>query len=120
MSFLGIFLLVLYLLSAVLLIIIVLIQDDQGDGIGGLFGGGSSTAFGSRSGNILTRATTILGAVFLLTSFGMAFVSSNRGGADLMGTYRGQTEAVTNDWWNSDAPGMETEEKASSETETGN
>ena len=58
---------ILFILAALILTLIVLIQDDQGEGIGGLFGGGSSTPFGSRSGNVLTRFTGILAAVFLVT-----------------------------------------------------
>ena len=55
MGLLGIILLIIFVICALLLIFMVLIQDDQGEGIGGLFGGGSSTAFGSSAGNVLTR-----------------------------------------------------------------
>ena len=55
MGIIGIVLLVIMAISAVLLVLVVLVQDDQGEGIGGIFGGGSNTAFGSRSGNVLTR-----------------------------------------------------------------
>jgi len=61
-----IFLYILFAIIAILLTFVVLIQDEQGEGIGGLFGGGSSTAFGSRSGNVLTRFTGILAAVFFV------------------------------------------------------
>ncbi|MBN1525114.1 MAG: preprotein translocase subunit SecG [Spirochaetales bacterium] len=64
-----VFLYILFALIAVLLTFVVLIQDDQGDGIGGLFGGGSSTAFGTRSGNVLTRFTGILAGLFFITCF---------------------------------------------------
>ena len=55
MGLIGIVLLVILVISAVLLVLVVLVQDEQGEGIGGIFGGGSNTAFGSRSGNVLTR-----------------------------------------------------------------
>jgi len=57
---------ILFAIIAILLTLVVLIQDDQGEGIGGLFGGGSSTPFGSRSGNVLTRFTGIVAALFFV------------------------------------------------------
>ncbi|MCL2802063.1 MAG: preprotein translocase subunit SecG [Treponema sp.] len=81
MGILSIVLLVLFIINAVLLILLVLIQNDEGGGIGGMFGGGANTAFGSRSGNVLTRATTILGSLFLVISLGLALLSRTPGGA---------------------------------------
>ena len=66
---------VLFVISAILLALVVLVQDDQGEGIGGMFGGGSGSAFGSRSGNILTKATSILAAVFLLSALAVAWLN---------------------------------------------
>ena len=66
-------LLILIILSAILLVICVMIQDEQGEGLGGIFGGGSSTPFGSRSGNVLTKITAVLAAVFILSTMGLAF-----------------------------------------------
>jgi hypothetical protein len=42
-------------------------SEREGDSLGGIFAVGSSSAFGSRSGNVLTRTTYILGTLFLLT-----------------------------------------------------
>ena len=68
-----ILLLILIILSAILLVISIMIQDEQGEGLGGIFGGGSTTPFGSRSGNVLTRITAVLAAVFILSTMGLAF-----------------------------------------------
>lgn len=65
--------LLLIIISAVLLVICIMVQDEQGEGLGGIFGGGSSTPFGSRSGNVLTKITAILSAVFILSTLGLAF-----------------------------------------------
>jgi preprotein translocase subunit SecG len=75
MSVLGIFLLVLFIIVAFLMILLVLIQNEEGDSLGGVFAGGSSSAFGSRSGNILTKTTTVLGVLFFVLSFSLAVVN---------------------------------------------
>ncbi|MDR2370486.1 MAG: preprotein translocase subunit SecG [Treponema sp.] len=98
MGVLSIVLLVFFVIVAVLLVLIVLIQNEEGDSLGGIFAGGSSSAFGSRSGNILTRTTSILGALFLVLSLALAL--SNRipagegvesAGRELLNESRGPT-----------------------------
>jgi preprotein translocase subunit SecG len=74
MDILTLLLVILLFIVAILLVLIVLVQDDQGDAMGGLFGGSSSSAFGSRSGNILTRTTSILGTLFVAIVLGMVFL----------------------------------------------
>jgi len=66
MAILSIVLLVFFIIIAILLVLMVLIQNEEGDGLGGIFAGGSGSAFGSRSGNVLTRTTTVLGSLFLI------------------------------------------------------
>ncbi|MDX9801141.1 MAG: preprotein translocase subunit SecG [Spirochaetia bacterium] len=102
MGILSILLLVIFVISCLLLILMVLIQDEQGEGLGGLFGGGSSTPFGSRSGNVLTKFTTILAAVFLLTSFGLAWINKTSDKSDVLGAaYRQSSEkSEITEWWN--------------------
>ncbi|MDR0513222.1 MAG: preprotein translocase subunit SecG [Treponema sp.] len=75
MGVLGVALLIFFVLIAVLLVLLVLVQHDEGGGLGGIFAGGSSTAFGSRSGNILTKTTTVLGSLFLVISLGIALMN---------------------------------------------
>jgi preprotein translocase subunit SecG len=64
-----------------LLILLVLIQNEEGDSLGGIFAGGSGSAFGSRSGNVLTRSTSVLGALFLIISLGLALISRTPSGS---------------------------------------
>ena len=71
MTIISILILVFFVLSSILLITIVLIQDDQGGGIGGMFGGGGSAAFGARTGNVLTRITTVLAIIFFISAFAL-------------------------------------------------
>ena len=58
----------LYVLACLLLLLVVLLQQGKGGDISSAFGGGgSSTAFGARAGaTVLTRATTVLGILFML------------------------------------------------------
>lgn len=93
-------LLVLFVIIAFLLIAIVMIQDEQGEGLGGIFGGSSSSTFGSRSGNILTRATSVLGALFLLTAFGLAWVNKTPETGNVIGAAQSEIQQQDVEWWN--------------------
>ena len=70
--------------AAVGIVALVLVQQSKGD-TGSAFGGGggSQTLFGSRgSANFLSRLTSILVAVFFLSSIGLAyFYTQQNGGA---------------------------------------
>jgi preprotein translocase subunit SecG len=81
MGILSTVLLVFFVIIAILLILLVLVQNEEGDSLGGIFAGGSGSAFGSRSGNVLTRATTVLGALFLVISLGLALLNRTPGGS---------------------------------------
>ncbi|NIZ18713.1 preprotein translocase subunit SecG [Entomospira culicis] len=70
-------LLVLFIISAILMTLLVIFQDDQGDGIGGLFSSGSSP-FRSRSGNLLQHMTTAVAIFFFVTALGYAFAMKPR------------------------------------------
>jgi preprotein translocase subunit SecG len=96
----GILLLVFFVIIAVLLILLVLIQNEEGDSLGGIFAGGSGSAFGSRSGNVLTRATSLLGALFLIISLGLALV--NRTSKDRVETV-GRQSSTGAGWWTEEA-----------------
>ena len=100
MAIIGIVLLIIMAISAVLLVLVVLVQDDQGEGIGGIFGGGSNTAFGSRSGNVLTRFTAVLAAIFLISVFGMAWINRTPAAGNVLSKARQEALAGgSNSWW---------------------
>jgi len=100
MGAIGIALIVILIVSAVLLVLVVLVQDDQGEGLGGIFGGGSTTPFGSRSGNVLTRFTAILAAVFLVCIFGLAWVNKNPEAGNVISKARQESLAgKQQSWW---------------------
>jgi len=99
MGIISVLLIVIFIITAILLVVVILLQDEQGEGLGGLFGGGSSTPFGSRSGNILTRFTSILGAVFLFCSFGIAWVNRSPLSGDVLGAAKRQEAQTAQEWW---------------------
>lgn len=106
MALAGILILAVFIISALLLVLVVLIQDDQGQGIGGMFGGGEgSSPFGSRTGNVLTRFTSVLGAVFLIAAFALAWINRTPDRDDFLERARLQTlEAEDGRWWVRPAP----------------
>lgn len=67
--------LVIHLIACLLLIGVVLMQSGKG-GLGTALGGGGETFFGGRgAAPFLTRATTILAVVFMVTSLSLALLS---------------------------------------------
>jgi preprotein translocase subunit SecG len=109
MGVLSILLLVFFVIAAILLILLVLIQNEEGDSLGGIFAGGSSSAFGSRSGNVLTRATTLIGAIFLVLSLGLALINRSPGGSGVEAAGRQLSPELSGNWWQEE--GLEAPEK---------
>jgi preprotein translocase subunit SecG len=57
----------LFIFVCLFMILLVLIQKGRGGGLASAFGGGgSNTAFGSKTGDVLTWATSIVFGVFVL------------------------------------------------------
>ncbi|MDR3337634.1 MAG: preprotein translocase subunit SecG [Treponema sp.] len=99
MNVLNVLLLVFFVIVAALLILLVLIQNEEGDSLGGIFAGGSGSAFGSRSGNVLTRTTTVLGALFLVLSLSLALINRTPGATGVEAAGRNLGTGVNSDWW---------------------
>jgi preprotein translocase subunit SecG len=76
MGFVYYLLMAFHILACLFLIGVVLLQQGKGQDLASAFGGGGTqTAFGPRgSANVLSRATTILAGVFMLTSLGLSLV----------------------------------------------
>ncbi len=66
----------LHIVACFFLIGVVLLQQGKGQDLASAFGGGGTqAAFGPRgSATVLSRATTILAAVFMLTSLGLSLL----------------------------------------------
>lgn len=101
MAVISILILVVFLLSALLLMAVVLIQDDQGGGIGAMFGGGSGTPFGARTGNVLTRLTTVLAVIFLVAAFALAWMNRTPDSGSVIARARAERlrGIERSDWW---------------------
>ncbi len=101
MGVFGTVLLVLFTIVCLMLIFMVVIQDQEGEGLGGLFSGAGNAAFGSRSSNVVVRFTYILGGLFFVIAFGLAILSRSSIG-DVEKAVRSQDGQAT-EWWSQDA-----------------
>jgi preprotein translocase subunit SecG len=74
MTFLYYVVISLHLIACFFLIGVVLLQQGKGGDLASAFGGGGTqTAFGPRgSANVLSRGTTVLAAVFMVTSLALS------------------------------------------------
>ena len=79
--------LILHYLVCVFLIIVILLQAGKGADIGAAFGGGSQTVFGSRgAATFLSKLTTVVAIVFLVTSISLASISKNASKSSILKT----------------------------------
>ena len=70
---------ILHVLVSIGLILVVLLQTGKGAEVGAVFGGSSATIFGSSgAGNFLTRLTTGMAIVFMMTSLTLGYFTSKR------------------------------------------
>ena len=68
----GTVILVIHVIACIFLIVFVLLQAGKGADAGATFGGGiGQTYFGSQGGNLLTKITSLLAIVFMLTSISL-------------------------------------------------
>ncbi|MCE5256035.1 MAG: preprotein translocase subunit SecG [Spirochaetaceae bacterium] len=101
MSVLSILLLILFIIVCVLLIFFVIIQDEDSGSLGGVFAGGSGSAFGSRTSSVVVKITYVLGALFFVLAFSMALINkSPTSNIQQVVNEQQKTEQTTNsEWW---------------------
>ena len=87
----------LYVLACFLLLLVVLLQQGKGGDMASAFGGGGSqTAFGARAGaTVLTRATRVLGALFMLGAIVLGVFGRPGPGSLMRGTCAGPAPVQT-------------------------
>ncbi|QJT08116.1 preprotein translocase subunit SecG [Oceanidesulfovibrio marinus] len=68
--------LALHIIACLVLIVVVLLQSGK-EGMGVIFGGGSSSLFGSSgAGGLLAKVTAVVAGIFLATSLGYNVITS--------------------------------------------
>ena len=81
-----IFLIIIHVIVCIALIMIVLLQTGKGADMGAAFGAGSSnTLFGSTGAStFLSKATTIVAVVFMITCVSLAYFSGGKSKSSVM------------------------------------
>ncbi len=69
---------VIFVIVSIFIILLILIQDEQGDGIGGVFGGGSSSIFGAKSSSVAVKVTGFFIAFFFIFVILLSFMNTKR------------------------------------------
>jgi preprotein translocase subunit SecG len=74
-----------HVIACIILVLVVLLQAGKGADMGAVFGGASSTIFGSSgAGNFLTRLTTGAAIVFMTTSLALTYYGAHGGHSSIM------------------------------------
>jgi preprotein translocase subunit SecG len=75
----NIFITILHIVVCVVLVLVVLLQAGKGASMGAAFGGSSQTVFGSSGpGTFLSKMTTVVAAVFMLTALSLSYFSVHK------------------------------------------
>jgi preprotein translocase subunit SecG len=79
-------LIIIHIVVCLALIMIVLLQTGKGASMGAAFGGSSQTIFGSSGATtFLTKLTTIVAVIFMLTSLFLAFIHGPGSSSSVVG-----------------------------------
>ena len=88
---------VIHVIVSIGLILVVLLQQGKGAEVGAVFGGSSSTIFGSSgAGNFLTKMTTGMAIVFMMTSLTLGYFAGHKPSATIFDSRTPATEPRPN------------------------
>ncbi|HSF59986.1 MAG TPA: preprotein translocase subunit SecG [Candidatus Binatia bacterium] len=86
---------ILHVIVSIGLILVVLLQTGKAD-MGAVFGGSSSTIFGSSgAGNFLTRLTTGMAIVFMITSLSLGYFAGHKPSSTIFDSRTPNTQTPT-------------------------
>lgn len=97
MIFIKALFIVILVLCCLMLIGLVLLQKSKSEGLGLAFGAGAGESlFGARAGNVLSRATVVIGCIFMASALvlGMLFGQKDRTLMDGVQSEQAQPAAV--------------------------
>ena len=81
---------IIHIIVCIGLILVVLLQTGKGAEVGAVFGGSSSTIFGSSgAGNFLSRLTTGMAIVFMITSLTLGYFAGRKPSATIFDSQPG-------------------------------
>lgn len=100
MGVLSVILLVLFVIAALLLIFLIAVQDENSQGLGGIFGGSSESALGTGASSFLNKVTIGAAIAFLLLALLVAFINKSNTSDTLLDSAAGQSSS---NWYAQDA-----------------
>jgi preprotein translocase subunit SecG len=81
---------IIHVIVCIGLILVVLLQTGKGAEVGAVFGGSSATIFGSSgAGNFLSRLTTGMAIVFMMTSLTLGYFAGRKPSATIFDSQPG-------------------------------
>src|SRR5919198_4957959 len=84
---------IIHVIVSIGLILVVLLQQGKGAEVGAVFGGSSQTIFGSSgAGNFLTKMTTGMAIVFMITSLTLGYFAAHKPSATIFDSRAPVTE----------------------------
>lgn len=87
---------IIHVIVSIGLILVVLLQTGKGAEVGAVFGGSSATIFGSSgAGNFLTRLTTGMAIVFMITSLTLGYFAGKKTTATIFDSRTPVTAPIT-------------------------
>jgi preprotein translocase subunit SecG len=87
---------IIHVIVSIGLILVVLLQTGKGAEVGAVFGGSSATIFGSSgAGNFLTRLTTGMAIVFMITSLTLGYFAGKKPTSTIFDSRTPATESRT-------------------------